>query len=307
MLISVVVPVYKSFDTLLLLTQQIIENLKTFTEDFEIIYVDDFCPQNSWLRILEISKIDPRIKGVKLIRNYGQHAAISAGLQQCSGEWVVIMDCDLQDDPIYLKNLFQKATTSVSKIVFARRSKRQDTFFKKKTSYLFFRILSYLTDIDFDESVANFGIFHKDIISTYNQLNERNKVFPIMVKSLGLNVNYIEVQHNQRSYGTSSYTLKKRFKLAFEIILSYSNKPLLLILKLGFFVSFLSVIFAIITLIRYFYGSITVSGYTSLLFSIWFLSGLIIFIVGFIGLYIGKIFDSIKNRPIYLIDEQVNI
>jgi glycosyltransferase involved in cell wall biosynthesis len=307
MLISVVVPVYKSFDAIFPLSEKIIENLKTLTEDFEIIYVDDFCPQNSWLRILEICKLDTRIKGVKLIRNYGQHAAISAGLQQCSGDWIVIMDCDLQDDPIYLKNLYQKALTSVSKIVFARRSKRQDNFFKKNTSYLFFRILSYLTNIDFDESVANFGIFHKDIITTYNQLNERNKVFPIMVKSLGFNVDYIEVQHNPRSFGTSSYTIKKRFKLALEIILSYSNKPLLLILKLGFIVSFLSVLFAILTIIRYFNGSITVSGYTSLLFSIWFLSGLIIFIVGFIGLYIGKIFDSIKSRPIYFIDEQVNL
>jgi glycosyltransferase involved in cell wall biosynthesis len=307
MLISVVIPAYKSSETIPILVEKLESVLNKITLDYEIIFIDDCCPDNSWHKINNICKSRGNIKGIKLTKNFGQHSAISAGLHHAKGEWIIIMDCDLQDDPIYIENLYKKTKIVEPKIIFARRKSRKDNFLTKYFSHLFYRVLGYLTEIDFDETVANYGIFHKDIIKVYNDLKEVNTVFPIVIKSMGFEIDYIDVNHNLRYFGKSSYNIRKRLKLAFDIILSHSNKPLILILKFGFFVSTTSFLFAIFTLFRYFNGSIKVSGYTSILFSIWFLSGLIIFIFGFIGLYIGKIFDNVKNRPDFLIDKKINL
>ena len=304
--ISIIIPVFKSSKTIAILSSRIKETLLKITDNYEIIFVDDFCPENSWKEIIFLSKNDSRIKGIKLTKNFGQHYAITAGLTFAKGEWIIIMDCDLQDDPKNIIALYEKAKISSCKVIFARRKNRKDNFLKKKTSYFFYKILSYLTGATFDASVANFGIFKKEVVKQYLNLNDRVRVFSIMIRLLGYTLDYIEVDHNDRKLRKSSYNLKKRLRLAFDIILSFSNRPLNLIMKMGFYTSLISFFFALYTISRYLNGDIHVSGYTSILVSIWFLFGLIVFFLGFIGLYIGNIFDSVKNRPIYVIDKTSN-
>lgn len=303
--ISIVSPVYKAEEIVHELVEQITNCMKEITTDFEIVLVEDGSPDNSWSEIEKICEVNKHVKGIKLSRNFGQHKAISAGLENAKGDWIVVMDCDLQDRPQEIINLYNKATEGYD-IVLAQRKTRNDSFFKRLSSKLFYKTFAYLTGIPQDESVANFGIYSRKVINALNSMRETARAFPIMIKWVGFSKTHIEVTHAERFTGKSSYDFKRLINLALDIIVSYSDKPLRLTIKIGFFISLFSILFAMYNLIAYLTGYIKVTGYASLIVSIWFLSGLIIFIIGIVGLYIGKTFDGVKRRPIYIIDKHLN-
>jgi len=301
--ISIVSPVYKAEEILPELVRRIKTSVEPITQNFEIILVEDCGPDDSWSVIQSLSEQEPRVKGFKLSRNYGQHYAITCGLDQATGDWIVVMDCDLQDQPEEIKKLYDKALEGYD-VVLARRVERQDNFLKKLFSKLFYRTLGYLTGSKMDESIANFGIYHKNVIKSIAQLQESIRYFPTMVKWVGFKQTSIKVEHAPRAQGETSYNFKKLLNLAIDIILAYSDKPIRLTIKAGFLVSFFALLIGLIYLIKYFSGDIIVPGYASLIVSIWFLSGLIITILGVVGLYVGKTFEGVKNRPIYIISEK---
>jgi glycosyltransferase involved in cell wall biosynthesis len=303
MKISIVSPVYKAENILDDLVKRIVTEVSRITHDFELILVEDGSPDISWEKIEKNCILDKRIKGIKLSRNFGQHHAITCGLDNATGEWIVVMDCDLQDRPEEIINLYQKALEGFD-IVFARRFNRQDNFNKKLSSKIFYKTFSYLSGIDQDGTIANFGIYSKNIIHKVIQLREPMRAFTPMVKWIGFNSTSINVEHAERLEGKTSYNWSKLINLGLDIALAYSDKPLKLTVKLGFLISFFSFIFAIVSIVRFYIGSITISGYTSLLASIWFLSGLLIFILGIVGLYISKIFEAVKARPLYVIENK---
>lgn len=304
-LISVVSPVYQAEK----MVSQLVYRLKTvlpgISENYEIILVEDGGPDNSWEEILKQTRQDNRIKGIKLSRNFGQHYAITAGLDVCRGEWVVIMDCDLQDQPEEIPRLYQKALEGYQ-VVQAQRQNRQDNFFKKAASVLFYRILSYLTGSVQDSTIANFGIYQANVVKAICSLRESIRYFPSMVQWVGFKTTTLAVTHAGRPQGKTSYSYKRLFNLALDIMLAYSDKPIRLTIKAGLFISFFAMVFALVTVIRYFLGYISVMGYTSLIASIWFLSGLIISILGVVGLYVGKTFEGVKARPLYIIAERTD-
>lgn len=302
MKISVVSPIYKAENTLYELVSRISSTVKQITEDFEIILVDDFSPDNSWKVIENLSKEFPQIQGVKLSRNFGQHYAITAGLDHISGDWIVVLDCDLQDRPEEILNLYKKAQEGYH-IVKGSRKQRIDSFLKKMQSKIFYFILSYLTGTKHDSSVANFGIYKREVINAIGQLRESVRYFPTMVKWVGFKSTIIEVEHSKREYGKSSYTLTKLLRLSLDIILANSDKPMKITIKLGILISSIAFTLGGITLFKYFTGQIVVQGFLTLSLSIWFLSGLIITTLGILGLYIGKIFDGVKKRPIYIVEK----
>ncbi len=303
--ISVVSPVYGCRDCLFALYERLKISLEKITQDFEIILVNDASPDNSWQAITELCQKDKRIVGINLSRNFGQHYAITAGLDEARGEWIVVMDCDLQDRPEEIGKLYAKALEGYD-VVFAQRIKRQDNFFKKIASKIFHSSLSYLTNTEIDASIANFGIFRKTVITSVIQMREQLRWFPTFVNWVGYTQARIPVEHSRRENGKSSYSVKKLFDLAFNVLMLNSNKPLKLVLKFGFLVSFTAILYAGITLYRYLSGQIGVLGWASLIISIWFLSGVIIFVLGIIGIYIGRIFDQIKQRPLYIIRQKIN-
>lgn len=304
--ISVVSPVYKGEHMVAELVRRNVESVSLITDDYEIILVNDASPDNSWEEIVKQCAANPKVKGVNLSRNFGQHYAISAGLSFASGEWVVVMDCDLQDRPEEIPNLYQKAQEGFD-IVYARRAIRKDSRIKKSTSALFYHVFRHMSGIQSDKAVANFGIYHKRVIEEFNKMPEHSRFFPSQIKYLGFKDASIDVEHNERSEGKSSYSLMKRFKLGFDVIVSNSNKPLRFAVGLGFCMSVLSFILALYNVIAKWAGVIRVPGYTTTVFSIWFVGGLLLLVMGIMGLYIGKIYDQVKGRQLFIVKDKVNL
>ncbi len=280
-------------------------SLSEITDSFEVILVDDGCPWDSWSVIEELAMDFKFIKGIKLSRNFGQHYAITAGLDHAKGEWVVVMDCDLQDQPEEIHKLYSEAQQNNFDIVLAARENRKDNPLKKLFSKFFYRSLSYLSGAKYDHRVANFGIYSQKVIDAINQFREPIRYFPGLVQYVGFNSTTININHASREEGQTSYSLKRLFKLALDVILAYSDKPLRTIIKLGVLISLLSFAYVAYSLWQWYNDKIIVLGYTSLIASVWFLSGVLISILGVIGLYLGKTFEAVKSRPIYLIEKVI--
>lgn len=303
--IGVIIPVYGCKTQLIELYLRLKEVLSSISEDFEIIMVNDKCPQDSWSAIIEICNRDKRVKGINLSRNFGQHYAITAGLKNSNSEWVVVMDCDLQDRPEEIPALYNKALEGYD-VVLGRRLERKDNFIKRSLSKLFYKFLSYLTETEQDSTIGNFGIYNKKVIEAVCSMGDHLRYFPTMVKWVGFNQTSIKIDHAKREQGKSSYSFRKLLLLSLDVMISFSDKPMKLVVKLGLTISLTSLIFAVYTIIKYFVGDIKIMGWTSLIISIWFLSGIIVFILGIIGLYIGKTFEKVKDRPSYIIKNYLN-
>jgi polyisoprenyl-phosphate glycosyltransferase len=303
--ISVVSPVYQAEKIVPELVRQLHENLKTITDDYEIILVNDASLDNSWEAVVGECAKDSRVKGIDLSRNFGQHYAITAGLHYTKGDWVVVMDCDLQDRPDEIPNLYRKAQEGWD-IVYARRAVRQDKFTKRLFSKLFYAVFAYLSGIKTPNN-GNYGIYHSRVISEYNRMKEYARSFGTLIQYLGFNSCIIDVRHGERFEGKSSYTLAKLIRLAADVILSTSDKPLKLSIKFGLIVSLLSFLLALYNIIARLTGINQLEGFTTTVFSIWFVGGMILFVLGIVGLYIERIFTQVKGRQLYIVRNQLNI
>ena len=300
--ISFVSPVYKAEHILEKLVIEIEKVMKVIDQPFEVILVDDRSPDNGWEVIKKLSKDYESVKSIRLSKNFGQHPAIMAGLSKTNGEWVVVMDCDLQDQPKEVLKLYDKAMEGYD-VVLAKRRQRKDSFLKKMTSLFFAKIYGFFTNTAYDNEVANYGIYNQKVIRSILQVSDYIKFFPLFVNFVGFNSTAIVVEHSDRAEGETSYSLSKLLSLAFNTIISFSNKPLKLFVKFGLIISLVSFILGLYNIYLSFTGKIEVLGYSSIIISIWLLSGIIITTIGVSGIYIGKIFDQVKSRPVYIIDE----
>ncbi|MGD9808144.1 MAG: glycosyltransferase family 2 protein [Deferribacterales bacterium] len=300
--ISVVVPVYKCKKALPELCSRLAGTLSEISEDYEIILIDDMCPDNSWDEIKAQVDSNKKIRGIRLSRNFGQHSAITAGLNYSRGEYTVVMDCDLQDQPEEILKLYKKITDGFD-IVFARRSSRKDNFTKRLSSYLFYKIYGFLADNKVDHKVANFSIINRKVLDVFNMLKEKQRSYYLLINWLGFRTASVDVEHAPRTYGKSSYSFAALIGFAIESVVSQSNKPLVISVKIGFISSLFSLLYTVWLVFRYFTYGIPVQGWASVMVSIYFIGGLIIANMGILGLYIGKMFDEIKGRPIYIVSE----
>lgn len=272
---------------------------------YEIVLVDDRSPDNSWAIMKQLSEKFPEVKSIRLSKNFGQHPAIMAGLSMASGEWIVVMDCDLQDQPKEIVKLYEKTKAGFD-VVLARREKRQDGFLKKLSSKIFYKVFNYFAGLKINNEVANFGIYNSKVIQSILSINDYIKYFPLFTNWVGFNSTTVTVEHSSREEGNSSYSLSKLLSLAFNVIISFSEKPLKLFILLGSFISGLSFFVGVYFLIKALNGEISEPGFSSLIISIWFLSGMIISIIGLVGIYLGKTFNQVKNRPVFIVDEKRN-
>jgi dolichol-phosphate mannosyltransferase len=269
---------------------------------YEIVLVNDASPDGSWLVMQSLLPEYSSLRVINLSRNFGQHYAIKAGVDNASGEYVVVMDCDLQDNPYEIVTLYNKAKCGFD-IVSARRVKREDGFLKRITSKLFFSFYSYWTETNIDGSIGNFAIYHHKVIDAYKQISERGQSLVLFTRWLGFSQSSIEVKHQKRFEGKTSYNLSKLIDLAIENIISQSNKPLRISIKFGFLMTFLSFAYGVYLIIRKFMFDIPM-GWTSIMVAIFFLAGLVFANLGLLGLYIGRIFDEAKERPLYIIKDK---
>ena len=303
-MISIVSPVYRAEKILPILVSEINLVMERIGEDYEIILVDDRSPDNSWEVMKVLSNQNPKIKSIRLSRNFGQHSAIFAGLTRAKGDWVVVMDCDMQDQPKEIAKLYKKALEGYD-IVLGQRENRKDKFLKKLTSRLFYKVFNYLSGANFDNNVANFGIYHQKTIKSILDMKDYVKFFSLFINWIGFKSISIPIEHGEREEGKSTYSVGRLFKQAFNVIISFSDKPLRLFINFGLSISVLSFIVGIYYLYLALTGKIAQPGFSSLILSIWFLSGIIISGIGIVGVYLGKTFDQAKGRPTFIIDEEV--
>lgn len=299
--ISVVTPVYGCCSCLPELYQRLDAVLTPISPDYEIIMVDDASPDCAWAAIQKLSIKDARVKGIKLARNFGQHYAITAGLDFAEGDWVVVMDCDLQDVPEEIPRLYRAAREEGYDLVVGRRSNRQDSWFKKLQSRAFYAVFRFFSEAQVDSRTGNFGIYSRDVIRSVRQLREQNRSFGLFAIWVGFNRGYVDIDHGARTSGKSAYTFKKALKLALDSIFAHSDQLLRLTVKLGLLVSLLSFLYAAWLVFSYFVWGTPIVGWTSLIVSLYFTTGLVIGTIGIVGMYVGKIFDEVKRRPLYLI------
>ena len=303
-MISIVSPVYRAEKILPILVSEINLVMERIGEDYEIILVDDRSPDNSWEVMKVLSSQNPKIKSIRLSRNFGQHSAIFAGLTKAKGDWVVVMDCDMQDQPKEIAKLYKKVLEGYD-IVLGQRENRKDKFLKKLTSRLFYKVFNYLSGANFDNNVANFGIYHQKTIKSILDMGDYVKFFSLFINWIGFKSVSIPIEHGEREEGKSTYSVGRLFKQAFNVIISFSDKPLRLFINFGLSISILSFVLGIYYLYLSITHKITQPGFSSLILSIWFLSGIIISCIGIVGVYLGKTFDQAKGRPTFIIDEEV--
>jgi len=305
--ISVVIPVYGCKNGLKPLHERLTASLGAITNDYEIILVNDCCPQNSWEEIRGICERDSRVTGINFSRNFGQIRAITAGLDQSKGDWVVVMDCDLQDRPEDIEILYNKAKEGYD-VVFCRREHRKGKLLTKFFSGMFYKAFSYFTDSNYDPQISNFSICRRIVIDNYCKMREQNRAYAIFIRWLGFDSAFVNIEHNDRIEGKSSYSFRRRINLAMEIITAQSNKMLQLSIKIGFAMSLISLIVGVYHIVANWLTEtrVNIMGWTSMFVSMFFLAGLVLINLGVIGIYIGNIFDEVKSRPLYVIKDILN-
>lgn len=305
-LLSIISPEYRGEKSVAELVERITSSVSTITDDFEIILVNDASPDNTWSEIVRVCTNNEKVKGINLSRNFGQHNAITAGMTYAQGEWIVILDCDLQDKPEEIPHLFSKAQEGYD-IVYARRVVKHVGWWKCFSSKAFHAVLDWLSGVQTDPAVGNFGIYHRKVVQAILSIPQQTRGLQTMLDIVGFKSSSIEVEQAESARGESSYTLRKLFRLAFNVILARTNKPLRMAVGIGFTMSALSFLLALYNLIAKWVGIIQLSGYTTTVFSIWFVGGLILFVMGILGLYIGQIFDQVKGHPWFIVDKTLNM
>ena len=304
---SVISPVYGAEKLLPKLVHEIEEAISTITDDYEIILVEDHSPDNSWRIIEQLCSSNKKVKGIFLSKNFGQQYAINAGLDAASGDWIVTLDCDLQDTPSLIKSLYEKAKEGYD-VVFASRQNRQDTTIKKTGSVLFNRLLGFLTDTEQDETIANYVLYKKEVVKAMESMGDYRRYYPLMNHWVGFNSTKLPIPHAERTDGRkSSYTIAKRIKLALETAIAFSTKPLHLIVYFGMILMFTSLFTGVVIAVHYIITGITVSGWFTLFVSLWFIAGVLTIILGIIAVYIGDIYIETKKRPSYIIRKTINL
>lgn len=305
MQLSIISPCYGAPTLLRELVKQITAVAKDITPDYEIILVEDCSPDNSREIIRSICAEDSHVKGIFLSRNFGQQPAINAGLDVSTGEWVTILDCDLQNPPSHIKSLYDKAQEGYD-LVFASRQDRPDNFFMTEGSKLFNKLMSFLTGVKQDPSIAEFAIYHRRVVDAMKQMGDYVRYYPLMDKWVGFRRASVVVPHDERTDGKeSSYSMKKRIELAVTTSIAFSTKALHMIVYCGVFISLIALIVAISLAVDTLVNGVDVSGWFTLFVSMWFLAGIVIMVMGIVAIYIGNIFMEVKGRPTYIIGEVV--
>jgi|TARA_B110000046_G_scaffold94279_1_gene102176 dolichol-phosphate mannosyltransferase len=306
--ISVVSPVYGAEKIVRELVKQLLQVLKEFGCDYEIVLIEDCGPDNSWREIESLCQSNSKIKGVKLSRNFGQHYAISAGLKIASGDYVVVMDCDLQDNPNYIPELLSKARLG-NDIVYTIKKSREHSFIKNFTTYIFNLIFNWLIDNKSRRSsdlVGSYSMLSRKVVDSFNEFKDYRRHYLMVLRWLGYQSTYVTVEHNKRYSGKSSYSFSKLVSHAIDGITSQSDKLLRMTVVLGGVLSLFSFIGGIYVIVISFFSSFQ-QGWASLFVLILFVAGLIILSIGISGIYIGKIFEQTKERPLFIIDKTLNL
>lgn len=300
--LSIISPVYQAEGIVTELVCRITEAARQITESYEIVLVEDRGPDESWARIVEIAKRNPHLRGARLSRNFGQHAAITAALELAGGDYVILMDCDLQHDPAEMPRLWAKAQEGFD-VVLARVEERQHPTYRNLGAKAFrmFNILASGSK-QAETSLGSYSLLSRKVVAAFLQLPERQRHYLHILQWMGFKVGYIDVEHQERFQGQSSYTLRKLVRLALDGSVSQSRRLLQLSLGLGAAYVLVAVLMVIYIVVGWAFWGMK-EGWPSIAVLIIASTGCIMLTLGILGLYIGAILEEVRARPLYIIDE----
>ncbi|MHB8657149.1 MAG: glycosyltransferase family 2 protein [Solirubrobacteraceae bacterium] len=297
--LSVVIPVYGCGDCLVALHERLTRSVAQITDSYELVFVDDRSTDGGWEILRRLAGSDEHVRAFRLSRNFGQDAAITAGLAQAGGEWAVVMDCDLQEAPEDIPRLWAAAGGGCELVRTVRRGWRH-SWFRRLTSRAY-RALS--TETGSHPQYSNLSLLSRQVIDAFLQLRDRDREYMIALDWLGFDSATIEIEHHSRHAGESGYTLKRLIQVALDGMFFRTTVLLRAVVLLGFLIALIGIGIAIFEVVDYFaQPEKSVPGYTSLAVLLLVLAGFVIVSVGVVGLYVGRIFEQVKDRPLYLID-----
>lgn len=299
-IISVVVPVYGCRACLEHLHDRLSAALADLATPYEIILVDDRSEDEAWPEIARLVDLDPSVRGVRLSRNFGQHAAITAGLSEARGDWIVVMDCDLQDPPEDIPRLYAKALEGHD-VVFGRRTHKPTGPIRRMLATLYFRSLAIFTGAHVEGQYGTFSVISRKVLTALLELKDQDRHYLMMLTWLGFDTAAVDYEPSVRYRGRSSYSLPRLIEHALDGVFFQTTVLLRWIVYLGFFLASLGGVLATYFLIARIVGY-AYPGWTSIVVVTFVLSGFIILSTGITGLYIGKVFEQSRERPIFVID-----
>ncbi|HZZ95342.1 MAG TPA: glycosyltransferase family 2 protein [Usitatibacter sp.] len=301
--LSVVVPVYGCRESLPELHQRVARTAGALVASWELVLVDDCDGENSWDQVADIALRDPRVRAYRLSRNFGQHAAITAGLAMSTGRWVVVMDCDLQDPPERLADLYAKAQEGFD-VVLGRRKSKRHSLFRRAAAKFYFSVINAVTSRRFDGEFGSFSIISRKVVDAFLHFRDRDRHYLFILNWLGFDTGTIDYEHQERHSGRSAYTLRRLIRHAIEGMFFQTTHLLRWIVYSGFWMSFAGFVLALYYLYMYFMYNVA-PGFTSVVVLLLLIGGFIIMSTGVTGLYIGKVFEQVKGRPLYVIDKSI--
>jgi polyisoprenyl-phosphate glycosyltransferase len=301
--LSVVIPVYGCDSCLRTLRDRLEEAIRPITDSFELVFVDDRSPDASWDVLRQLARESPSVRLLRLSRNFGQHAAITAGLEAATGRWTVVMDCDLQDPPEAIPRLYAKAREGFD-IVLARRTRRRQQWFRRLAGSVYYRFRNMLVKSDMYVNYTQFSILSRKVVDAFLKLRDKDRQYLLIVQWLGFERADIEVEPQERHAGRSSYRFGALLRVAVDGMFFQSTVLLRWIVYAGFMLAA---------------GGIALAAYATVVFALgrphpdWLalsmaallLSGFIVVSTGVTGLYVGKVFDQVKGRPLFVVDTEV--
>ncbi|PKA83631.1 dolichol-phosphate mannosyltransferase [Ulvibacter sp. MAR_2010_11] len=301
--ISVIIPIFNEEGIIAELYQRLRKSVMNVSENYEFIFVNDGSRDGSLIQLMKIAESDPKTYYINFSRNFGHQIAVTAGLDFCNGDAVVIIDGDLQDPPELIPQLYDEYKQGFEVVYAQRRKRKGETFFKKITAKLFYRILKRITSINIPLDTGDFRLIDKKVVSYLNKMPEQNKFLRGQIAWLGFNQTYVQYDRDSRKEGKTGYTLGKMLKFALDGITGFSDKPLLFVSRLGIFISFIAFIVLMYAIYAHYFLGTTITGWTSLMVSFLFIGGIQLISVGVIGEYISRINKNILNRPLYIIEK----
>jgi putative glycosyltransferase len=299
--ISVVTTLYRSSEYIPEFYSRIKQTLEKLGGSYEIIMVNDGSPDNSKDIAIEIQHKDQYVKVIDLSRNFGHHKAILTGLSYVTGDLIFLIDCDLEEEPELLTQFYSKWIEYDDKydVLYGTQENRSGTFYRRFAGALFYKVFNYLSDVHISPNICTVRLMSRKYVDSLLEFKDKNVFLAALFEKVGFDQKSITI--NKTYKGSSSYSLFKKITLMTEAITSFSSKPLTLIMLAGLTISSLSFLYALFLAVRKIFSLSVFSGWTSLMVSIWFLSGIILFSLGTLGIYITKIYNETKDRPLTIV------
>jgi len=303
--LSVVIPAYNEESNVATMYERLVSALDEVVDGLEILYVDDGSADATWERVVELAADDPRVRGLRFARNFGHQAALTAGVDASRGRAVVIIDGDLQDPPEVIPEMVARWREGFE-VVYGQREEREgETWFKLATAKLFYRILRGITNVEIPVDTGDFRLMGPRAVEAFRALPERNRFIRGLVSWIGFPQVAVRYTRRARQIGETKFPVRRMLRFALDGITSFSFFPLRIATWTGFAVSLFAFLYIVVVLVLKVVG-VSWLGYTSLMAAILFLGGVQLLMIGIIGEYLGRIFDEVKRRPLYLIGERTD-